>query len=224
MNDSPAMLLDDDNPWPGPDSYTEAAQRYFYGRDPDSAELLRLIRLSPFVALYGKSGLGKTSMLRAGVFPRLRAARYLPVYLRLDYAESAEQPPLQQALARLWQEIDATDNADASAPESGEGLWAYLQRRERPIWTRDNYFLTPVLVFDQFEEVFSRGGSPTHIKPVLDAIADLVGDRLTSELAEDHDAARRLNLQSQQYRIVLSFRSDFLAEVKLGTAGQAAQA
>ena len=79
----------------------EAAQRHFYGRDLDSAELLRLIRLSPFVALYGKSGLGKTSMLQAGVFPQLRAARFLPVHLRLDYTESAEQPPLQQALARL---------------------------------------------------------------------------------------------------------------------------
>jgi hypothetical protein len=110
MNDSPAMLkLDDENPWPGLASY---------GRDLESAELLRLIRLSPYVALYGKSGLGKTSMLQAGVFPQLRAARFLPVYLRLDYTESAEQPPLQQALARLRQEIDAAD-ADADAARTG---------------------------------------------------------------------------------------------------------
>lgn len=213
MADSPAALqLDDENPWPGPAPYTEATQRYFHGRDLDSAELLRLIRLSPFVMLYGKSGLGKSSMLQAGVFPALRAARYLPVYLRLNFAEGAE-PPLQQALTRLLQEIEAAA-ADAPVPEPGEGLWAYLQRRERPIWTADNFPLTPVLVFDQFEEVFSRSGSDEHLRRVLDDIADLVGDRLNSALAEDPEACRKLNLQSQQYRVVLSFRSDFLAEVE----------
>jgi WD40 repeat protein len=210
---SAAPHVDDDNPWPGLDSYSEAAQKWFHGRDADSAELLRLIRQSSFVMLYGKSGLGKSSMLKAGVFPQLREARFLPVYLRLDYTESAEQPPLQQALARLLQEAAA--NGIAAPPaEPGEGLWAYLQRRDRPLWTADNFPLTPVLVFDQFEEVFSRGGSAEHVKKVLDALADLVGDRLTTELMANPDAARRLNLQSQRYRVVLSFRSDFLAEVE----------
>ena len=100
MAEAPAALhLDDDNPWPGLDSYSEAAQKWFHGRDTDSAEMLRLIRQSAFVMLYGKSGLGKSSMLKAGVFPALREARFLPVYLRLDYTEGAEQPPLQQGEA-----------------------------------------------------------------------------------------------------------------------------
>ncbi|CAD5373486.1 putative WD-40 repeat protein [Rubrivivax sp. A210] len=212
MSDAAALQLDDDNPWPGLEAYTEAAQRWFHGRDADSAELLRLIRQSPFVALYGKSGLGKSSMLQAGVFPALRAARFLPVYLRLDYTEGAP-PPQLQALARLLMAVAET-GADAAAPEPGERLWAYLQRRERPLWTPDNFPLTPVLVFDQFEEVFSRGGSPAHIRQMLDGIADLAGNRLPAELAEDREAARRLNLQSPQYHVVLSFRSDFLAAVE----------
>ena len=199
------------HPWPGPSAYSEDAQLYFHGRDRETAELLRLIRLSPFVALYGKSGLGKTSMLQAGVFPQLRKARFLPFYLRLDYTESNAEPPLQQALSQLSKQVAA---CSADPPIPGEGLWAYLQRRDRPFWTVDNYPLTPVLVFDQFEEVFSRGGSPAHVKAVLAAIADLAGNRLTAELADDHDSQRRLNLESQQYRVVLSFRSDYLAEVE----------
>lgn len=209
---SAAPHVDDDNPWPGLDSYSEAAQKWFHGRDADSAELLRLIRQSPFVMLYGKSGLGKSSMLKAGVFPALREARFLPVYLRLDYTEGAE-PPLQQALGRLLQETQAHGIA-APPPEPGEGLWAYLQRRDRPLWTADNFPITPVLVFDQFEEVFSRGGSPAHVKAMLDALADLVGDRLTRELVDNPEAMQRLHTQSQRYRVVLSFRSDFLAEVE----------
>ncbi|MBE0625480.1 MAG: hypothetical protein IH606_11765 [Burkholderiales bacterium] len=210
---STALLLDDDNPWPGLAAYNEASQRFFHGREEISAELLRLIRLAPFVALYGKSGLGKSSMLNAGLFPKLRAARFLPVHLRLDYSERAAQLPLAQAALRLRQEIDAA-GADASPLSEGESLWAYLQRQERPIWTADNYPLTPVLVFDQFEEVFSHGGSTEHVNATLNSLADLVGDRLTAELVEDRDAGRRLNLQSQQYRVVLSFRSDFLADVE----------
>lgn len=205
--------LNDENPWPGLDSYTEATSAWFHGRDADSFEMLRLVRQSPIVMLYGKSGLGKSSMLQAGVFPALRKLHHLPVYLRLDYTERAEQPPLQQALARLLQEAAAW-GIDAEPPEPGEGLWAYLQRRERPLWSADNFPVTPVLVFDQFEEVFSRGGSPAHVKQVLDPLADLVGDRLSSELVRHPEAAKRLNLQSQQYRVVLSFRSDFLAEVE----------
>jgi hypothetical protein len=207
------LKLDDNNPWPGLASYDETATRYFHGRDPDSAELRRLIKRSAFVTLYGKSGLGKSSLLQAGVFPALRADRFLPVYLRLDYTEGAQTPLLAQAALRLAEEA-ALAHADAAEPEPGEGLWAYLQRADAPIWTADNYPLTPVLVFDQFEELFSRGGSPEHVKEVLDSLADLVGNRLPADLADKRDDSRKLNLRAQQYHVVLSFRSDFLAEVE----------
>ena len=211
--DKSAPRLDDDNPWPGLAAYDEASTRFFHGREADSTELLRLIRLSPFVALYGKSGLGKSSMLQAGVFPELRATRFLPVYLRLDYSERASLPLLEQAKAVLLQEIDHA-GADAPRPAADESLWAYLQRRAWPIWTRDNFPVTPVLVFDQFEELFSRGASAAHVDKVLESLADLVGDRLPAPMANNREAVRQLNLQAQQYRVVLSFRSDFLAEVE----------
>src|SRR5918993_1750452 len=92
-----SLHLDADNPWPGLLPYDESSQRFFYGRESETAELLRLIQLSPFVTLYGKSGLGKSSLLQAGLFPHLRAARFLPVYLRLDFTQQAVLPPLAQA-------------------------------------------------------------------------------------------------------------------------------
>ena len=39
-------------------------------------ELLRLIKREPLTVLFGQSGLGKSSLLQAGVFPRLRAANF----------------------------------------------------------------------------------------------------------------------------------------------------
>ena len=68
------FTLDAQNPWPGLAAYDEAASDFFHGRDTDAEELLRLVRLAPLTVLYGKSGLGKSSLLQAGLFPRLRHA------------------------------------------------------------------------------------------------------------------------------------------------------
>ena len=52
--------------------------------------------------LFGQSGLGKTSILRAGIVPRLRPEGYCPVYVRLDYSPDAPEPSeqIKQAIFR----------------------------------------------------------------------------------------------------------------------------
>ena len=64
---SPAgsFQLDADNPWPGLAAYDEASRDFFHGRSAEAAEILRLIRLASLTVLYGKSGLGKSSLLQA---------------------------------------------------------------------------------------------------------------------------------------------------------------
>ena len=81
----------------------------------------------------------------------------------------------------------------------------------------DNFPLTPVLVFDQFEELFSRsGGKVELIAQVFDGLADLIENRIPADIARATDGPRRsrLDLLSQGYRVVLSFREDFLPEVR----------
>ena len=68
----------------------------FYGRGDEIEQLLRLVRRDTLTLLYGVSGLGKTSLLQAGLFPALRNENYLPVPIRLDFlnyaAEIKERP------------------------------------------------------------------------------------------------------------------------------------
>ena len=80
------------NPWPGLFWYTEEQASLFFGREAETQELLRLIQRETLTVLFGRSGLGKTSLLRAGVFPRLRPDGYFPVVLRLDYSPHAASP------------------------------------------------------------------------------------------------------------------------------------
>jgi WD40 repeat protein len=209
------LKLDTQNPWPGPAAYDEASSEFFYGRREEAAELLRLVRLAPLTVVYGKSGLGKTSLLQAGLFPLLRAAHFLPVLLRLDFSATTNEPPLQQAMRRLQEELGRA-KAEHSAPQGDEGLWEYLHRRDLEAWSEDNFPLVPVLVFDQFEELFSRSrGNVALITEVFDGLADLIENRIPADIAKAAAGRRaRLDLLSQRYRVILSFREDFLPEVR----------
>jgi ABC-type Fe3+/spermidine/putrescine transport system ATPase subunit len=44
-----------------------------YGREADVARLLDKLRTSRFLAILGASGSGKSSVVRAGLIPRLQA-------------------------------------------------------------------------------------------------------------------------------------------------------
>ena len=50
---------------------------------------MRRVIEAPVAVLFGKSGLGKTSLLKAGLFPRMRERNLLPVYVRLAVTSTA---------------------------------------------------------------------------------------------------------------------------------------
>ena len=119
-------------------------------------------------------------------------------------------------MRHLTEQLDSA-KAEYPAPQADENLWEYLHRKDLEIWSEHNFPLTAVLVFDQFEELFSRsGGSVELIKQVFDGLADLIENRIPAEITDEAAGTRRsqLNLLSQHYRVVLSFREDFLPEVR----------
>src|ERR1700722_7734297 len=87
-----AAAVDERNPWLGLASFTEETRAYFYGREDEVAELSGRVQRKLLTVLFGQSGLGKTSILRAGLVPRLRAQGYCPIYVRIDYAREAPEP------------------------------------------------------------------------------------------------------------------------------------
>ena len=115
-------------PWPGLDAFSEALQAFFFGRAAETEELFRRIRGETVTLLFGQSGLGKTSLLRAGLAPRLRAAALLPVFVRLDYAEGAPSP-LAQVKAEFERAVAAA-HAEAMPIQAQETLWGYLHRTD----------------------------------------------------------------------------------------------
>src|SRR5258707_3089392 len=137
---STAQLADEQHLWIGLASFTETDREFFAGRGEEIDELLRLVRRDTLTLLYGVSGLGKTSLLQAGLFPTLRAEDYLPVPIRLDYLEGAA--PLA---SQVFGAITAAANAarvEAPQPRPDETLWEYFHPQGYHVWSPRNDLIT----------------------------------------------------------------------------------
>lgn len=206
--------IDAKNPWPGLAAYEEAASDFFKGREDEALALARLVQASYLVVLYGRSGLGKSSLLQAGLFPLLRKAHLLPVYLRVDHGTGA--PDVLEQIARRLAEEARRHRLQITPRGEGESLWRWLHRSDFDLATHDNWPLQPVFVLDQFEEVFAhheRGGE--RMRATLAALADLADNRIAGEVAGDRESARGLDLARHNYRMLFSFREDYLPEVRV---------
>lgn len=72
------------NPFLGARPYGLPQAEMFFGREVAARQLVERIDLYSLVTLTAPSGIGKTSLLRAAVMPRLERAGLSPVYLRPD--------------------------------------------------------------------------------------------------------------------------------------------
>ncbi|MBQ9187283.1 MAG: WD40 repeat domain-containing protein [Prevotella sp.] len=201
---------DSQNPWAGLASYEdpEIAERKlkFCGRDDDSYDLVRLIMGNVFVTLYGKSGIGKTSLLNAGVFPELREEQYTPMSIRLGIRdeEQSYQTIIVETVERIVNRTETVNVIDEQQDQqSVDYLWNYFARHR--FYDKYDKPTTPVIVFDQFEEVF-RGHRDK--AEVLLRQLDYLNDKdhtLDSCEVDSHPYR-----YEQNFRFVVSIREDDL--------------
>lgn len=209
--------LDADNPWPGLESYGEDAHDFFFGRVHECEKLLKKVLDAPVTVLFGRSGFGKTSLLHAGLFPLLRNEKCLPIYVRFDLKPGA--PNLTRQLHEFVRNCIQAEAPDAMLLMDDESLWDYLHRADLELWSARNYLLTPVIVLDQFEELFTLGeGVPDQVAAFRYDLADLAENRIPADLAarikNDAAEARRFNLRSHNYRLLISLREDYLPHLE----------
>jgi hypothetical protein len=215
-----ASTVDLDNPWPGLLAFSEIDREFFHGRRSETEDLFRLVMRERVSVLFGLSGLGKSSLLQAGLFPLLRPENVLPAYIRLDF--SAEMPDLvAQTKAAIAREALA-EQVEAPSAKADQSLWEYFHQRDNDFWNRRNRPVVPILVFDQFEEIFTLGRSSSDraiaIERFLDQLADLAEGRpaasLKARLDEYPEEAKAFAFTRHAYKILLAIREDFLPELE----------
>lgn len=134
------------NPWLGLAPYTEGTP--LYGRTHESAVLSEIIKDNIATIVYGKSGIGKSSLLSAGISPILRSEQYIPVPLRLVH--NTEVSYVEQIENRVCELVECKDELPENVPDLG--LWDFFHRHS---FTKDGIACQPVIILDQFEEIYT---------------------------------------------------------------------
>ncbi len=199
------------NRYPGTKPFSTEQEALFHGREQEVSGLFREIRLNDLMVLHGKSGLGKSSLLNAGVIPRLKTAGFTPLSVRFGASTyRSEAGPLDITRAVL-STGDTEENLARLMPPEENSLWYHLlQYRERS-------GTVPVLLFDQFEELFTY--PPEEVtafaRELAEALAGRVPDRvermreLLAATGIETDAATQEKLyRPLDLRVAFSIRSD----------------
>ena len=169
---APAVEPFSPRPWPLLRPYTDA--RLFAGRDTDIRRLIAALDGAVLLGLHAPSGFGKSSALQAGLLPALRTEG-IPV-------ARDDVPHEPGGLVRLARRLGLSVE-----PRSPEAL--FDATRGAP----------PVLVLDQFEEIFKTDdpGAQQRVAWLLAAVAAHV---------EVHQVAPA--------RVVLSYREEYAGQVE----------
>ena len=197
------------NPWIGLASYDEKkiADGYaFCGRSTATHELFSQVDNNLFVTMYGKSGIGKSSLLQAGLFPKLRRNCYFPVYIRLG-KDLTGTPYSETVINTICAEIkkygckDIPNNCisplTTPSVKDDNYLWNFFASRRFIDGEGNNIF--PVIVIDQMEELFF--GNKEQLEIFFKQIYLLIDDSpLLSGAMSDKVITN--------YRILFSIRED----------------
>ena len=157
------------SPFQGLGFYTEDDAKWFFGRTVERKVILAHLRTAPLTVLYAESGVGKSSLLRAGVAARLRelaartsagghAPRFVPVVF-----SAWKDDPVEDLIAEIDRQARPMVPPAAQARNGGgpqrtsapvpdptpTGLAAAIRRAAAALDA------TLVIILDQFEEHFS---------------------------------------------------------------------
>ena len=198
------------NPWIGLLSYQDPdkikSDYRFCGREMAISSLFAMIDNNILVTMYGKTGIGKTSVLNAGVFPLLRSQKYLPISIRLGkYEDNGSTSYAKHIVDEINEEIrSAHGGVKNGIPNrvqneyAVEYLWEYFHTTRFFIGS-DEVF--PVIALDQFEEVFM--GNRDEVVLLLKQIYALIDDNRDIPNKEGYD-------DIANFRFIFSIREDDL--------------
>lgn len=200
--------------YPGVSPFTSDQQNIFFGRDNDIKKLYKLISMRNQVLLYSKSGIGKTSLLNAGVLPKLEKENTIIRIRFFAHDENNSISPTEKSLRALQNTI--TEQKSEILEELVKDvdyqktLWYYFKQLQFAGKTKF------ILVFDQFEELFSYPEDQINqFKNELHELTDIdIPNEIKQKLAEadelDDDLIDVL-YEDLEIKTVFAIRSDRLS-------------
>ncbi|MGE5187280.1 MAG: protein kinase domain-containing protein [Acidobacteriota bacterium] len=189
-------LAEGESPYPGLTAFQEADADRFFGRDRDVARMVARVRELPLTGVIGPSGIGKSSFVRAGVGPALKASG--------EPWDIVTLRPGRQPLAALASVLERLTSRSGGSRETKLAEHDELVRRLRAepgylgaqLRVRAKQTAGQLLLFvDQFEELYTLAPSAEDRRAFTAALAGVADD------------------SGSPLRVLVSMRSDFLERV-----------
>jgi hypothetical protein len=142
--------------YPGIKPFTTDENFIFFGRESDINALNNLLLIRQVIVLYGKSGYGKSSLINAGIIPKLKQDEtwvYFPVRFNNYSGKDIKQnlTPVQTIGEKLAENVfrEQPSVLEKLIPENNS-FWYWLKLNQ--LKNRNANF---IIFFDQFEELFT---------------------------------------------------------------------
>ena len=131
----------DRSSWPGPRPLHADDREVLVGRDADKSRFRREVTQHRLILLTGMTGVGKTSLLEAGLVPDLRESGYTVALCR-DWSGSADvADPVSFLSGKIKAQLDG--QVDFDLPDGARLFWTLNEKLNERC----------VVVLDQFEEL-----------------------------------------------------------------------
>lgn len=225
--------MENKNPWLALSTYEEGDQYRFKGREEDTNHVLTMLQQNEYITIYAASGDGKSSLINAGICPPMRKLGYFPIKITLPYNSSAYSDgngvidfdkliseQIGHSLAKseeyfrkkykldnypiVFEKIDDYKENDVLDKQ----LWWKLRTEYIQIPFGEFYY-TPVLIFDQFEEIFRTQYKYEFFKWLEMLSKDICPDNIRTIANEENIA---IPVQ-KRYKIIFSMRYEYVGEL-----------
>lgn len=202
-------MMTDNNPFYGLTPFHKGNEHMFLGRDKQINELMELIVRNHYVLLYGQAGIGKTSLINAGIIPQAKDMGWIPVCVRLMTHDDCPNYSIQiihsieetinQIGGFLERECPLSDNDRYNLAEYFEGLHVYNK----------NTIEVPILIiFDQLEDIFTRSKFSNKHSDYIHMLFSEFDNIIYSE------NVRKRHNEAQEKKVFISYKRGNLNPVK----------
>ena len=173
------------NPWQGLRTYQEGTR--LYGRDTEVSTLMDIVCNNLAMVVFGRSGIGKSSLIHAGISPEIRKKGMMPIYIRLEHNTNTSY--VQQIEKAVCKELSDEDRLGENVPRMG--LWDFFHRND--FYNKEHQQTVPVIIIDQFEEIYTLADAEHKYlaQELFEEFADLLNNIKPSKVMSYEDEATR---------------------------------
>ena len=223
----------------GLQSYTEADSANFKGRSSETKELLDMLHTNDVVVCYAASGEGKSSLINAGLCPLLRKELVLPIHITFNETDFLNEKTdfdslilgrIADTVDKMNETITDQDSQIGFVPDEilierlGPNLYkeldniAWWKLRMGHICNNYQTFM-PLLIFDQFEEIFSNSRSDVWINGFFQwyssfcstSLPEQINDAVWNIYGDTFDYL--LLVPQNKVKTLFSLRNDYIGDL-----------